>query len=192
MPGMSGTELALLLAADFPSIKVILATGFTDSLDGTESAVAGPRLAKPYTQDQVSRAIAASFGQQVPIQVPSSRPRQQRCPPHRERSADPAQGDGAVAVHRFAPVLRVPHLLARQPGEAAIGAEHPTVLGAISVGRGGRLPAEGERAVWRKRAATLLTHVRLARRSTPPHIAVIARDPAGYGEFDRLIEGQVR
>ncbi|MBV8915843.1 MAG: response regulator, partial [Acetobacteraceae bacterium] len=68
MPLMSGTDLARALASEFPSIKVILATGITDSLGEAEDALALPTLTKPYTQQDVCRAIAAagSWGRREP------------------------------------------------------------------------------------------------------------------------------
>ena len=70
MPGMSGIELATVLASEFPSIKVILATGFTDSLGEPEGELRLPRLAKPYTQLEIAQAIAAvatGTGNAVPV-----------------------------------------------------------------------------------------------------------------------------
>jgi signal transduction histidine kinase len=56
MPEMSGTELAAAIAAEFPGIKVILATGYIDSLEDPSPY---PRLVKPYRQHEIARAIAA-------------------------------------------------------------------------------------------------------------------------------------
>jgi signal transduction histidine kinase len=55
MPGMTGLELAARLAQERPTLPVVLATGFADLPEGTRIAV--PRLAKPFTQDELARAL---------------------------------------------------------------------------------------------------------------------------------------
>ncbi|MDR6659041.1 signal transduction histidine kinase [Tardiphaga robiniae] len=57
MPDMTGSELAHEVRRRSPSLPVLLATGFAE-LEGDDVA-ALPRLSKPYTQDQLSRAIAS-------------------------------------------------------------------------------------------------------------------------------------
>jgi CheY-like chemotaxis protein len=59
MPGMSGTELARIIGREFPALKVILATGFADSLGEADRKLA--RLSKPYTQSEVAHAIALAM-----------------------------------------------------------------------------------------------------------------------------------
>ena len=62
MPGMNGAELAEAIAREFPSVKLILASGYSESDDpGEELAV--PRLSKPYTQSEAAGVIAAVMGQ---------------------------------------------------------------------------------------------------------------------------------
>jgi CheY-like chemotaxis protein len=56
MPGMSGLELIRELAARYPSMPVILASGFAEIPDQQDIA-APPRLAKPFRQSAVSDAI---------------------------------------------------------------------------------------------------------------------------------------
>jgi CheY-like chemotaxis protein len=56
MPGMSGTDLALRLKAQNPRLPVLLATGYAE-LEG-EACIDLPRLAKPYTQQQLSSEIS--------------------------------------------------------------------------------------------------------------------------------------
>ncbi|WP_158915859.1 ATP-binding protein [Caulobacter sp. S45] len=56
MPGMTGMELAMTVRARAPEIPILLATGYAE-LDG-EEAIDLPRLAKPYTQDQLSAQIS--------------------------------------------------------------------------------------------------------------------------------------
>jgi CheY-like chemotaxis protein len=57
MPDMTGSELAHEVRRRSPSLPVLLATAFAE-LEGDDVA-ALPRLSKPYTQDQLSRAIAS-------------------------------------------------------------------------------------------------------------------------------------
>jgi PAS domain S-box-containing protein len=56
MPQMTGEQLAKAVQAEWPSVKVILATGYSD----LRSAAAGdlPRLSKPFTQAALARTIA--------------------------------------------------------------------------------------------------------------------------------------
>ena len=56
MPGMSGTDLALRLKTQKPELPVLLATGYAE-LEG-EPSIDLPRLAKPYTQQQLSWEIS--------------------------------------------------------------------------------------------------------------------------------------
>jgi signal transduction histidine kinase/CheY-like chemotaxis protein len=56
MPGLTGLDLALTLRVRDPELPILLATGYAD-LHG-ESPIELPRLAKPYTQEQLSLEIA--------------------------------------------------------------------------------------------------------------------------------------
>ncbi len=56
MPGMTGLELGRKVQQLLPELPILLATGFAD-LEGA-GAVDLPRLAKPYTQDQLAAEIA--------------------------------------------------------------------------------------------------------------------------------------
>jgi signal transduction histidine kinase/CheY-like chemotaxis protein len=56
MPGMTGLDLALTLRVRDPELPILLATGYAE-LQG-ESPIELPRLAKPYTQEQLSLEIA--------------------------------------------------------------------------------------------------------------------------------------
>jgi signal transduction histidine kinase/CheY-like chemotaxis protein len=56
MPGMTGLDLALTLRVRDPELPILLATGYAD-FHG-ESPIELPRLAKPYTQEQLSLEIA--------------------------------------------------------------------------------------------------------------------------------------
>ena len=56
MPGMSGVDLAVTLRKQNPELRILLATGYAE-LQG-ELPIDLPRLAKPYTQEQLSLEIA--------------------------------------------------------------------------------------------------------------------------------------
>jgi signal transduction histidine kinase len=56
MPGMTGVDLALTLRGRDPTLPILLATGYAE-LQG-ELLIELPRLAKPYTQEQLSLEIA--------------------------------------------------------------------------------------------------------------------------------------
>jgi signal transduction histidine kinase len=56
MPGMSGTDLAFRLKAQRPELPILLATGYAELDD--EPSIDLPRLAKPYTQQQLSSEIS--------------------------------------------------------------------------------------------------------------------------------------
>jgi CheY-like chemotaxis protein len=56
MPGMTGTDLAVRIHAERPQLPILLATGYAD-LQGAPN-IDLPRLAKPYTRDQLSVEIA--------------------------------------------------------------------------------------------------------------------------------------
>jgi len=56
MPGMTGLDLAVSLRMHDPQLPILLASGYAD-LQG-ELPIELPRLAKPYTQEQLSLKIA--------------------------------------------------------------------------------------------------------------------------------------
>jgi CheY-like chemotaxis protein len=56
MPGMTGLELGQEVRRRLPDLPILLATGFAE-LEGAGAANM-PRLAKPYTQDQLANQIA--------------------------------------------------------------------------------------------------------------------------------------
>jgi signal transduction histidine kinase len=56
MPGMTGTELAGRIARLWPSLPVVLASGYTD-LPADELGL--PRLSKPYRQEELARLLAS-------------------------------------------------------------------------------------------------------------------------------------
>jgi PAS domain S-box-containing protein len=55
MPGLSGTDLARILAAERPGLPVLIVSGYAD-LDGLPTDL--PRLTKPFRQDDLAACIA--------------------------------------------------------------------------------------------------------------------------------------
>ncbi|MBK1838224.1 response regulator [Azospirillum sp. YIM B02556] len=85
MPGMTGVELARAAQAMIPGLPVLLATGYADLPDGTGADL--PRLAKPYTQNQLAMATAKLL----------SRATGTSAPPMESDGLDPLQ---RAALHR--------------------------------------------------------------------------------------------
>jgi signal transduction histidine kinase/ActR/RegA family two-component response regulator len=56
MPHMTGTQLAEAIRAERPNLAIILATGYAELPPGTDARL--PKLAKPFRQEDLSRAIA--------------------------------------------------------------------------------------------------------------------------------------
>ncbi|MDB5698814.1 MAG: chemotaxis protein CheY [Alphaproteobacteria bacterium] len=56
MPGMSGTDLAQLVASEFPATRTLIVSGYAD-LEGISPTI--PRLAKPFRQVQLRAALQA-------------------------------------------------------------------------------------------------------------------------------------
>jgi len=59
MPGMTGAQLADAMAADWPNIPVIIATGFAEMAPGLASNL--PRLPKPFDQAALARSVSAAI-----------------------------------------------------------------------------------------------------------------------------------
>jgi PAS domain S-box-containing protein len=59
MPGMTGSELALKIRAEKPELPVILATGYAELPPGEGQGI--PRLAKPFRQQDLAKAIAEAI-----------------------------------------------------------------------------------------------------------------------------------
>ena len=60
MPGMTGTQLIAAIRSEWPDIPVILATGYADLPEGLDPDL--PKLSKPFLQEDLARAVAASIG----------------------------------------------------------------------------------------------------------------------------------
>lgn len=63
MPGMTGVELAIALREHAPELPILLATGYAE-LQGAQR-IELPRIAKPYTQQQLSTEIERLLSQRV-------------------------------------------------------------------------------------------------------------------------------
>lgn len=55
MPGMTGTELAVVAKKKCPRLPVLLTTGYADLPNGQNTDL--PRLSKPYDQAQLQKEI---------------------------------------------------------------------------------------------------------------------------------------
>ena len=64
MPGMTGTELALLAQQKRPRVPILLATGYADLPNGQKSDL--PRLSKPYDQAQLQTQINRLLARECP------------------------------------------------------------------------------------------------------------------------------
>jgi len=59
MPGMSGIQLADAIRDRWPKLPVIIATGYAELPAGANPNV--PRLSKPFTQQDLARAVSATM-----------------------------------------------------------------------------------------------------------------------------------
>jgi CheY-like chemotaxis protein len=57
MPGMTGTQLVDAIRSEQPDMPAILATGYSELPPGAASKL--ERLSKPFTQNDLARAIAS-------------------------------------------------------------------------------------------------------------------------------------
>jgi len=90
MPGMTGTELAERIRHHWPSVPVVLASGYPE-VPGDELGL--PRLSKPYRQEELVRLLVSLVGVGAP---PFRAAFQQRRGP-----SDPGpRHDGVAAVAR--------------------------------------------------------------------------------------------
>lgn len=61
MPGMTGLELVRKLAQDRPNLPVLMVSGYADFPDDAGTSI--PRLAKPFTLEQLSEAVQRQVSQ---------------------------------------------------------------------------------------------------------------------------------
>lgn len=61
MPGMTGAELAAAIAAEFPELPVIIATGYADIPGGLGNGL--PKLSKPFLQGEIEAAVHDALAQ---------------------------------------------------------------------------------------------------------------------------------
>jgi PAS domain S-box-containing protein len=64
MPRMTGLELIKLVKADWPTLPIIMATGYAELPAGAASALV--RLSKPFTQAQLANAITTATSMALP------------------------------------------------------------------------------------------------------------------------------
>jgi CheY-like chemotaxis protein/anti-sigma regulatory factor (Ser/Thr protein kinase) len=62
MPGMTGTELAEIVRKEYPTLPVLLATGYADL---PASQIKLPRLSKPYLQSELQEEISRLLNAEV-------------------------------------------------------------------------------------------------------------------------------
>lgn len=62
MPKMNGAQLARAAKEICPTLPILLATGYAELPDGDDLAL--PRIGKPYQQEQLAAAIAATLNGQ--------------------------------------------------------------------------------------------------------------------------------
>jgi CheY-like chemotaxis protein len=61
MPGMTGVQLASAIAAEWPDLPVVLASGYAELPEGAGGAAIA-RLSKPYQQAALAKALARAAG----------------------------------------------------------------------------------------------------------------------------------
>jgi CheY-like chemotaxis protein len=68
MPGMTGPQIASSLLAQYPTLRVMYTSGYTEhAIRGEDLIGAGATfLAKPFTPEQLSRAVGEALAGMVP------------------------------------------------------------------------------------------------------------------------------
>ena len=67
MPGMTGLELAHQVKETYPSLAIILATGYAEIPFDKGEQASLPRLSKPFRQDELATAITIAIGNDASI-----------------------------------------------------------------------------------------------------------------------------
>ena len=70
MPGMNGIELANVLRECYPSLPVVLATGYSDMLAQWTKDISAGIVKKPYSSDEVGTALRRALGQDRAVPAP--------------------------------------------------------------------------------------------------------------------------
>ena len=72
MPGMTGVELAAAIKTAWPTLPVLLSTGYDELPSGIDSSL--PRLLKPFREEELAQAMAELVGgiANVPLWARSS------------------------------------------------------------------------------------------------------------------------
>ena len=74
MPGITGAQLAEAIAAGWPDMPIIIATGFAEMAPGLAANV--PRLSKPFNQTALARSVSAAIRtRRDPVSVVPSKAR---------------------------------------------------------------------------------------------------------------------
>jgi CheY-like chemotaxis protein len=73
MPGMTGVQLQDAIRSEWPHLRVLLATGYAELPPGIDPNV--PRLAKPYRQEDLKRAVLDSVENSISNHVLPFRPK---------------------------------------------------------------------------------------------------------------------
>ena len=71
MPGMAGSELIARIKEEWPSVGVLLASGYAEFPEGLDANLS--RLSKPFDQATLARAIARFLTERTVIQFPPRR-----------------------------------------------------------------------------------------------------------------------
>jgi CheY-like chemotaxis protein len=71
MPGMTGLDLIAHIKEEWPSVGVLLASGYAEFPEGLDVHVS--RLAKPFDQATLAKAIARFLAERTVVQFPPRR-----------------------------------------------------------------------------------------------------------------------
>jgi len=64
MPEMTGAQLAEAARKGWPELPVLMVSGYAEVPEGAAAGI--PRLAKPFREDQLNRAVAEAMGVERP------------------------------------------------------------------------------------------------------------------------------
>lgn len=95
MPGMSGARSAAAIAAEWPGLPVVLASGYAELPEGALAAVA-ERLTKPFKPGDLASALARATGSGGPGTWCRSGAKSRDGPERRLEARAPGVGEGGV------------------------------------------------------------------------------------------------